>query len=72
VKDFIKSLKGKLQLEFLPPYAPDLNPDEFVWHNLKQKETSKKPLNKNESLKERVNNDLQAIKKNKKLIKILF
>ena len=31
VKHYIKSLKGRLELHFLPPYAPDLNPDEFVW-----------------------------------------
>lgn len=27
-----------VQLERLPPYAPDLNPDEFVWRHLKQVE----------------------------------
>ena len=31
VKSYIQSLKGRLELHFLPPYAPDLNPDEFVW-----------------------------------------
>ena len=28
---YVKSLAGKLELHFLQPYAPDLNPDEFVW-----------------------------------------
>jgi transposase len=31
VKDHVQSCRGKLELHFLPPYAPDLNPDEFVW-----------------------------------------
>ncbi len=29
VKAYLKSLQGRLELHFLPPYAPDLNPDEF-------------------------------------------
>jgi transposase len=31
VKEYVRSTKGRLELHFLPPYAPDLNPDEFVW-----------------------------------------
>lgn len=34
-QDFVKSQKGKLHLFFLPPYAPDCNPDELVWKHLK-------------------------------------
>ena len=29
---------GRIQLEPLPSYAPELNPDERVWHQLKQVE----------------------------------
>jgi transposase len=72
VMDFIQAQKGKIELHFLPPYAPDLNPDEFVWHTLKQNGTSKKPLMKNESLKLRVLEDLEAIKQNISLIKSFF
>lgn len=32
VKEYVASMKGRLELHFLPPYAPDLNPDEFVWN----------------------------------------
>ena len=69
---YVQSLKGKLELHFLPPYAPDLNPDEFVWQHLKQNGTSKKPLKKDEPLKQRVSDDLAAIKKNKALLKSFF
>jgi len=31
VRAHVQSLEGRLELHFLPPYAPDLNPDEFVW-----------------------------------------
>ena len=72
VKHLIKELKGKLELHFLPPYAPDLNPDEFVWSYMKTNGLSKKPLRKNESLKERVEDDLAAIKGNRHLVKSFF
>lgn len=33
---FIDSLKGAIQLEQLPGYAPELNPVEYIWGYLKQ------------------------------------
>ena len=72
VQAYVKSLVGKLELHFLPPYAPDLNPDEFVWGYAKTNGVSKKPLQQNESLKERVKSDLEAIKQDKKLVKSFF
>lgn len=39
VKEFVSGTGGKLWLEFLPGYAPDLNPwDEGGWHHLKNVE----------------------------------
>jgi transposase len=35
VKQFAESTKGRLQLCFLPGYAPELNPDEWVWKHVK-------------------------------------
>jgi transposase len=72
VKGYIQSLKGALELHFLPPYAPDLNPDEFVWSYMKNNGVSKKPLKKNESLRERVENDLNTIKKDRRLVRSFF
>jgi transposase len=72
VADYVKAQKGRLELHFLPPYAPDLNPDEFVWHYAKSQGVSKKPLKKNEALKDRVAQDLSAIKKNKRLASSFF
>jgi transposase len=72
VKAYIAQLKGRLELHFLPPYAPDLNPDEFVWNYMKNTGVSKKPLKKNESLRERVEQDLSAIQKNAALVASFF
>ena len=34
-RQFVASTKGRLRLFYLPPYSPELNPDEWVWKNLK-------------------------------------
>jgi transposase len=61
-----------LELHFLPPYAPDLNPDEFVWQHAKTNGAAKKPLRRNESLKARVTQDLARIKADKPLVRSFF
>ena len=35
VRDFVASQAGRLRLFFLPPYSPELNPDEQVWNYVK-------------------------------------
>ena len=35
VREFVDSTGGILKLFYLPPYSPDLNPDELVWNHLK-------------------------------------
>ena len=35
VTDYVASTKGRLELFFLPPYSPELNPDEWVNKNVK-------------------------------------
>lgn len=72
VNDYVGSLEGRLELHPLPAYAPDLNPDEFVWSHMKTNGVSKKPLKKNESLKARIEEDLNAIKNNLDLVKSFF
>ena len=72
VKEFIKEMKGRLELYFLPAYAPDLNPDEFVWSHMKSNGVSKKPLKKNESLRQRVEKDLRAIHNDAELVRSFF
>ena len=72
VKAYVQSLQGRLELHFLPPYAPDLNPDEFVWSHMKSNGVSKKPLKQNESLQKRIDQDLNAIRRNRKLVRSFF
>ena len=72
VAQYVQSLKGRLELHFLPGYAPELNPDEFVWNHLKRQGVSKKPLRKDESLRERVQADLAEVKSRPALVRSFF
>jgi transposase len=72
VAQYIQRLRDRLELHFLPGYAPELNPDEFVWNHLKHQGVSKKPLRKHESLRARVHDDLAGIKSRPSLVRSFF
>jgi transposase len=72
VMSYVDSLNGRLELHALPPYCPDLNPDEFVWSHMKNNGVSKKPLKQNESLRQRIEEDLVAIYGNAELVQSFF
>jgi transposase len=72
VQDYVDSTDGKLELHFLPGYAPELNPDELVWNHVKRTGTAKKPLARGESLQERLDADLTAVKTNRRLVRSFF
>jgi len=72
VQRYVETLAGRLELVALPTYAPDLNPDEFVWSHMKKNGVCKKPLKKNESLRERVEQDIINIQGNRALVRSFF
>lgn len=46
VKDFIEANKNRIELHFIPPYSPELNPDEQVWKNVKAEVSKQKVLDR--------------------------
>lgn len=72
IAQYVQSKGGMLELHFLPGYAPELNPDEFVWSHLKTQGVSKTPLRQNESLRNRVQHDLTNIKNQPALVRSFF
>ena len=44
VRKFIESVAPRLRLFFLPPYSPELNPDEHVWNDLKNHTLGRKVI----------------------------
>lgn len=72
VAQYVQRLTGRLELHFLPGYAPELNPDEFVWNHLKRQGVSKTPLQRDECLRSRVESDLAAIQSRPALVRSFF
>jgi len=72
VDDYVASTKGKLELHYLPKYAPELNPDELVWNYMKRTGTSRRPLSQWESLHNRIESDLIDLQHHPALIRSFF
>jgi transposase len=63
VKDYVASLNGKLRLFFLPPYSPELNPDEQVWNYLKHHGVAKAGLRSGKELRKYVLERLRSLQR---------
>jgi transposase len=71
VKEYVEAQNGKLKLVLLPPYSPQINPDEQVWGYLKTRVAKQLPQNK-EDLKARVLAVLHRIQKLPALVQSFF
>jgi len=72
VREYIQKLKGKLYVFFLPPYAPELNPDEYVWRELKSHGVGRESITGPEDLRHKVVSHLRALQKSPKTIRSFF
>ena len=63
VKEFVGSTKGRLCLFFLPPYAPDLNPDELVWNHVKNHKVGRMALDGRNHLRSKVIGALRSLQR---------
>ena len=62
VQDFVQSTNGRLRLFFLPPYSPELNPDELVWNHLKTHGVRKRLLQTPAELRRYVLSHLRSLR----------
>jgi len=65
-------MNGLLTLHFLPGYAPELNPDELVWTHMKRTGAARTPLRQSEKLRDKVDAQLEAIKRAPGLVRSFF
>lgn len=72
VSDCIASYKGKLRVYILPPYAPELNPDEFVWNHVKNHCIGRMGVRGPEDLKMKVLGILCHLQKSPHIIRGFF
>jgi len=72
VSKFVASTEDRLQLFYLPPYSPELNPDEQVWNHLKNHGVGKQPIAGPEHLKHLVLSHLRKLQKLPSLVSSFF
>ena len=63
VKKFLEAKKDQIELFLLPPYPPELNPDEFVWNDLMNNGVGRTAITSPDMLKEPAMNYLRKLQK---------
>jgi len=72
VARFAESAKDRLQLFFLPPYSPELNPDERVWNDLKNNAVGRKFITSPKDLNKAVISHLRLVQKSPDRVRSYF
>jgi transposase len=71
-KEFAASTGGRLRLIFLPGYSPELNPDEWVWKNVKHDRIGKTGVTSKEDLRSKAIGALRRLQKRPGLVRAFF
>ncbi len=72
VREFVKSTEGRLRLFFLPPYAPDLNPDEHVRNHLKNHGVGRRATRSLEHFREIVSGHMRSLQRLSDVVRGFF
>lgn len=62
MNEFVASTEGKLHLFFLPTYSPELNPDEWVWKNVKYDRVGRSKITSKTDLLTKATGALERLK----------
>jgi transposase len=71
-KQFAASTEGRLRLIFLPGYSPELNPDEWIWKNVKHDRIGKTGVTSKDDLKSKAIGALRRLQKRPRLVRAFF
>jgi transposase len=72
VTKFIETIKDRFRLFYLPPYSPELNPDERVWNDLKNNAIGRHAITSPEQLHRAVVSHLRFIQKSPDRVQAYF
>jgi len=72
VARFVAAQEGKLGLFLLPPYSPELNPDEFVWNDLKVHGTGRQLITSLTQLRQMIVSHMRQLQKLPALVRSFF
>jgi transposase len=71
-KQFVAATDGRLKLFFLPGYSPELNPDEWVWKNVKHDRIGKTGVTSKDDLNAKAIGALRRLQKLPALVRGFF
>ena len=72
VSNFVETIKDRFRLFFLPPYSPELNPDERVWNDVKNHAIGQKVITAPAQLHGAVLSHLRSIQKSPHRVRAYF
>ena len=72
VRKFVSETEGKLKIFYLPPYSPELNPDEFVWNYLKNHHIDRMSHSGKKEFHERVISIMKSLQRLKDKVQAFF
>lgn len=72
VTDWVEKHKSRISIRYLPPYSPELNPDEYLNQDVKANLTGKMRMNDPDDIEDQVTDFLNRRKKNSKQVKKYF
>src|ERR1017187_1329912 len=72
VREYLDALKGAIQIEQLPAYAPELNPTEYIWGHLKHHELANRCAGDFADLKTGARNRLRSMQRRPTLIRAFW
>jgi transposase len=72
VRKFVREHREKIRIFFLPRHAPQMNPDEQVWNELKHRRLGREPIKNKQDLKRRLLSRVRILEKSTALIQSFF
>jgi transposase len=72
VKEFVASTNGALKLFVLPAYSPQLNPDEWVWKNVKHDRVGRTSVTGPDEFKAKIIGALRRLQKMPHIVRAFF
>ena len=72
VQHFLAGAKDRIRLFFLPPYSPEINPDELVWNDVKNNGVGRALIRNARDLHRAVNSRLRLLQNNPAKVRAFF
>src|SRR5271166_1175481 len=72
VQRYLETVKDRIRMFFLPPYAPEINPDELVWNDVKNNGVGRSLIRTPTDLDHAVNSRLRLLQRNPDKVRAFF